>query len=76
MGESGKPTIDYSFDDHARYLDAWLEAMGLDRVVLVGHDWGTLGLPVGRHCDTSTMQSSTHRAVGGPARRAAPGQNT
>ncbi len=76
MGESGKPAIDYSFDDHARYLVAWLEAMGLDRVVLVGHDGAHSGPPGGRHCDTSTMQSSTHRAVGGPARRAAPGQNT
>ncbi|WP_394615665.1 haloalkane dehalogenase [Lentzea sp. JNUCC 0626] len=40
MGRSGKPAIDYSFDDHARYLDAWFDALGLDRVVLVGHDWG------------------------------------
>jgi haloalkane dehalogenase len=40
MGRSGKPDIDYSFDDHARYLDAWFDALGLDRVVLVGHDWG------------------------------------
>ncbi|WP_425358710.1 haloalkane dehalogenase [Aminobacter aminovorans] len=40
MGSSGKPDIDYSFDDHARYLDAWFEAMGLEEVVLVGHDWG------------------------------------
>ncbi|QKW35604.1 haloalkane dehalogenase [Actinomadura sp. NAK00032] len=40
MGESGKPDIAYSFDDHARYLDAWFDALGLDRVVLVGHDWG------------------------------------
>lgn len=40
MGESGKPDIDYSFADHARYLDAWFDALGLDRVVLVGHDWG------------------------------------
>ncbi|MET9232022.1 haloalkane dehalogenase [Lentzea sp. NPDC003310] len=40
MGRSGKPTIDYSFDDHSRYLDAWFDALGLDRVVLVGHDWG------------------------------------
>ncbi|CNE56447.1 haloalkane dehalogenase DhaA [Mycobacterium tuberculosis] len=40
MGESGKPDIAYSFDDHARYLDAWFDAMALDRVVLVGHDWG------------------------------------
>ena len=40
MGRSGKPDIAYSFDDHARYLDAWFDAAGLDRVVLVGHDWG------------------------------------
>ncbi|GHH60867.1 haloalkane dehalogenase [Lentzea cavernae] len=40
MGRSGKPAIGYSFDDHSRYLDAWFDALGLDRVVLVGHDWG------------------------------------
>ncbi|WUH92567.1 haloalkane dehalogenase [Streptomyces sp. NBC_00433] len=40
MGRSGKPDIPYSFADHARYLDAWFEALGLDRVVLIGHDWG------------------------------------
>ncbi|MBF6329034.1 haloalkane dehalogenase [Nocardia transvalensis] len=40
MGDSGKPDIAYRFADHARYLDAWFDAMGLDRVVIVGHDWG------------------------------------
>ena len=40
MGESGKPPIDYRFRDHARYLDAWIDALGLDGLVLVGHDWG------------------------------------
>jgi haloalkane dehalogenase len=40
MGRSGKPDIAYSFADHARYLDAWFDAVGLERVVLVGHDWG------------------------------------
>jgi haloalkane dehalogenase len=40
MGRSGKPDIPYQFDDHARYLDVWFDALGLDRVVLVGHDWG------------------------------------
>jgi haloalkane dehalogenase len=40
MGRSGKPDIGYTFADHARYLDAWFDAAGLDRVVLVGHDWG------------------------------------
>jgi haloalkane dehalogenase len=40
MGRSGKPDIAYKFADHARYLDAWFDALELDQVVLVGHDWG------------------------------------
>ncbi|MGW5689050.1 haloalkane dehalogenase [Nonomuraea sp. NPDC003754] len=40
MGESGKPDVEYTFADHARYLEAWFDALALDDVVLVGHDWG------------------------------------
>jgi haloalkane dehalogenase len=40
MGESGKPDIGYRFSDHARYLDAWFDALALRDVVLVGYDWG------------------------------------
>jgi haloalkane dehalogenase len=42
MGESGKAAGgSYRFVDHARYLDAWFDALGLTRnVTLVGHDWG------------------------------------
>jgi haloalkane dehalogenase len=40
MGSSGKPDIGYRFVDHARYLDAWFEKLGLREVILVGHDWG------------------------------------
>jgi haloalkane dehalogenase len=51
MGESGKPDIAYRLADHARYLDTWFEALGLDEVVIVGHDWGgALGMDWGaRH---------------------------
>jgi haloalkane dehalogenase len=42
MGESGPaPAGSYRFVDHARYLDAWFEALGLRRVTLVMHDWGS-----------------------------------
>ena len=43
MGESGKaPSGSYRFRDHGRYLDAWFEALGLERnVTLVVHDWGS-----------------------------------
>ncbi|MEU7877476.1 haloalkane dehalogenase [Microbispora bryophytorum] len=40
MGRSGKPDVPYRFADHARYLDAWFDRLGLEDVVLVGHDWG------------------------------------
>jgi len=40
MGASGKPPIPYRFADHARYLDAWFDAVVADDPVLVGHDWG------------------------------------
>jgi haloalkane dehalogenase len=43
MGQSGpSPGGAYRFADHARYLDAWFEALGLaDNVTLVLHDWGS-----------------------------------
>ena len=42
MGDSGKaPAGSYRFVDHARYLDAWFEALKLRDVMLVMHDWGS-----------------------------------
>jgi len=43
MGRSGpSPVRAYRFVDHARYLDAWFEALNLHRdVTLVLHDWGS-----------------------------------
>ena len=43
MGESGRaPGSTYRFVDHARYLDAWFDALGLTGgVTLVVHDWGS-----------------------------------
>jgi haloalkane dehalogenase len=43
MGRSGRaPAGAYRFVDHARYLDAWFDALGLTRgVTLVVHDWGS-----------------------------------
>ena len=43
MGQSGKsPESSYRFVDHARYLDAWFDALNLtSNVTLVIHDWGS-----------------------------------
>lgn len=43
MGDSGKaPSGSYRFVDHARYLDAWFEAVvPTGKLTLVVHDWGS-----------------------------------
>ena len=41
FGQSGKPGIEYSFADHVRYLDAFLEEMGITSAYVVAQDWGT-----------------------------------
>ena len=42
MGESGpSPNRTYRFVDHAKVLDAWFDALDLNGVVLVAHDWGS-----------------------------------
>jgi haloalkane dehalogenase len=41
FGQSGKPEIDYRFEDQARYLDAFIDAMGITSAYLVAQDWGT-----------------------------------
>jgi haloalkane dehalogenase len=41
MGKSDKPDIGYRFFDHARYLDGFIEALGLTNITLVIHDWGS-----------------------------------
>jgi haloalkane dehalogenase len=42
MGRSGKAAGGlYRLADHVRYLDAWFDALDLQRVTLVVHDWGS-----------------------------------
>jgi len=41
MGKSDKPDIDYTFVDHAKYLEAFIAELGLKNVTLVIHDWGS-----------------------------------
>ena len=42
MGKSGKPDIHYGFFDSYRYLEAFINALGLKNVTLVLHDWGSI----------------------------------
>jgi pimeloyl-ACP methyl ester carboxylesterase len=45
FGESGKPAQwPYSLDGYARFLAAFLDALAIERVRLVAHDWGAVAL--------------------------------
>jgi haloalkane dehalogenase len=41
FGQSGKPEIEYSFADHVRYLDAFLDRAGISSAFVIAQDWGT-----------------------------------
>ncbi len=41
MGKSDKPPLEYRFVDHAKYVDGFIEALGLRNITLVIHDWGS-----------------------------------
>lgn len=41
MGKSDKPHIEYRFVDHVKYIDGFIEKMGLKNITLVIHDWGS-----------------------------------
>jgi haloalkane dehalogenase len=41
FGQSGKPDIAYRFEDHVRYLDAFIAALGINSAYLVVQDWGS-----------------------------------
>jgi haloalkane dehalogenase len=40
FGKSDKPDIPYRVFDHADYVEAFIDALGLERLGLVLHDWG------------------------------------
>src|SRR5262249_46656238 len=40
MGRSDKPKLDYTFRDHAHYVDGFIHTLGLSNIVFVAHDWG------------------------------------
>lgn len=42
MGKSDKPEIAYTYLDHRRYVDGFIEALGLTEITFVIHDWGTV----------------------------------
>ena len=41
MGKSDKPDIEYTFFDHVKYVEGFIEKLGLKNLTLVIHDWGS-----------------------------------
>lgn len=45
FGKSDQPALEYTFRDHYRYFEAFVEKLDLRNITLVVHDWGSgLGL--------------------------------
>ena len=40
MGKSDKPELSYRFEDHIEYVEAFIESLELENILLVLHDWG------------------------------------
>jgi len=41
MGKSDKPDLEYRFFEHANYVEDFIDALGLQNITLVIHDWGS-----------------------------------
>ena len=68
MGRSDKPDIDYRFTDHYRYLEGFVESLGLTDLTLVLHDWGGgLGLSYARRHPDNVSGVAVMEAVVKPA---------
>lgn len=49
FGRSDKPDLDYTYQTHYAYVEQFIEALDLDDIILVLHDWGSvLGLDYAR----------------------------
>lgn len=42
FGQSEKPDIQYSIFDHIKYFEKFVEALGLKKMILVMHGWGSV----------------------------------
>ncbi len=63
-GRSDKPPLEYRWADHVRYLDAFIEVMGLKQVVLVLHDHGSgLGFHYARRHETNVRAIAFFEAI-------------
>jgi pimeloyl-ACP methyl ester carboxylesterase len=51
FGRSGKPgSLSYTIDEYDGFIERFLDLAGIERVSLVVHDWGVVGLAFAQRC--------------------------
>ena len=64
MGRSDKPDIEYRFLDHVRYVDGFIEKLGLRNITFLFHDWGSaLGLYYAMRHEDNIKALSFYEAI-------------
>ncbi len=64
MGKSDKPDIEYRFFDHSRYVEGFIEALGLRDITFVIHDWGSaLGFHYARRHESNARGLAFMEAI-------------
>jgi haloalkane dehalogenase len=54
FGKSDKPELDYTYQTHYRFIEAFIGALNLEDIILVVHDWGSvIGLDYARQHETN-----------------------
>jgi len=67
FGKSDQPDLDYTFGDHYRYIEAFIEQLDLKNITLVVHDWGSgLGLHYARLHPDNIKGIVTMESIIGP----------
>ena len=67
MGKSDKPAIDYRFLEHSTYVEGFIEALGLENITLVLHDWGSaLGFHYARRHEDNVKALAFMEAILAP----------
>lgn len=67
MGKSAKPAIDYRFLEHSEFVEGFVEALGLENLTLVVHDWGSaLGFHYARRHEDNVKAIAFMEAILAP----------
>lgn len=68
FGQSDKPDIGYTYQEHSRYIDGFIKALDLKDITLVVHDWGSvLGLDYARRNSGNVKAIAMMEAIIPPA---------